>query len=184
MSQLSEVQTVTRHEPQLVRLLDEITRVCYALSGLLLLLIGIVYLKEIVMRYAFNSPSVWSIDVISYTLVAMVAMAAPELARTNTHISITLVNDSIKNHRTRDKYMRLLTLVSALVIFYVVYVTGGETYKLFQRDIFTVGTLIIPKWWVAVFIPIGLTLTALQYLRLTIYGLGSSPEQQALKEGQ
>ncbi len=182
MSQLSDVQSVNQHEPQLVRLLDGITRLCYVISGLLLLLIGVVYLKEIVMRYAFNAPSVWSIDVISYTLVAMVAMAAPELARTNTHISITLVSDGIKSEHKRDRYMRVLTFISALAIAYVMYVTAGETYKLFERNILTVGTLIIPKWWVAIFVPIGLALTALQYLRLTIYGFGNSTQPQATDE--
>lgn len=183
MNQPGNTPEQHRHEPWLVRLLDQITYVCYALSGLLLLLIMTVYLAEIFLRYVLGSPTVWSIDLVSYALAAMVSMAAPELARNNMHISISLVPDSIKSASMRENYMRVLTFFSAAVIGYVVYVTGGETYKLFQRDILTVGTFVVPKWWVSVFIPVGLFLTAAQYVRLTIYGFDSIPQPLSPEEG-
>ena len=183
MNQPGNIQEQQRYEPRLVRLLDRITYVCYTVSGLLLLLIMTAYLAEIFLRYVLGSPTVWSIDLVSYALAAMVSMAAPELARNNMHISISLVPDSIKNVRLRENYVRTLTFFSAAVIGYVVYVTGGETYKLFQQDILTVGTFVIPKWWVSVFIPVGLFLTAAQYLRLTIYGFDSISQPLTLEEG-
>ena len=183
MNQPGNIQEQYRYEPRLVRLLDRITYVCYTVSGLLLLLIMTAYLAEIFLRYVLGSPTVWSIDLVSYALAAMVSMAAPELARNNMHISISLVPDSIKNVRLRENYVRTLTFFSAAVIGYVVYVTGGETYKLFQQDILTVGTFVIPKWWVSVFIPVGLFLTAAQYLRLTIYGFDSISQPLTLEEG-
>jgi len=184
MNQPSDALILTRYEPRLVRLLDWITHVCYALSGLLLLVIVVVYLSEIFLRYVLNSPTVWSIDLISYTLAAMVSMAAPELARNNMHISITLIPDAIQNVRKRENFMRVLTFLSALVIAYVVYVTAGETYKLFQRGILTVGTFVVPKWWVSIFIPVGLFLTAAQYLRLTVFGFGSIDKPLSPEEGR
>jgi C4-dicarboxylate transporter DctQ subunit len=183
MNQPGSTPEQERYEPRLVRLLDHITYVCYTISGLLLLLIMTVYLGEIFLRYVLGMPTVWSIDLVSYSLAAMVSMAAPELARNNTHISISLILDSIKNVHARKNYMRALTFFSAAVIGYVVYVTGGETYKLFQRGILTVGTFVIPKWWVSVFIPVGLFFTAAQYLRLTIYGLDSIPQPLSSEEG-
>ena len=183
MNQPGNIQEQYRYEPRLVRLLDRITYVGYTVSGLLLLLIMTAYLAEIFLRYVLGSPTVWSIDLVSYALAAMVSMAAPELARNNMHISISLVPDSIKNVRLRENYVRTLTFFSAAVIGYVVYVTGGETYKLFQQDILTVGTFVIPKWWVSVFIPVGLFLTAAQYLRLTIYGFDSISQPLTLEEG-
>ena len=183
MNQPGNIQEQYRYEPRLVRLLDRITYVCYSVSGLLLLLIMTAYLAEIFLRYVLGSPTVWSIDLVSYALAAMVSMAAPELARNNMHISISLVPDSLKNVRLRENYVRTLTFFSAAVIGYVVYVTGGETYKLFQQDILTVGTFVIPKWWVSVFIPVGLFLTAAQYLRLTIYGFDSISQPLSLEEG-
>jgi len=128
------------------------------------------YVLEVVLRYFFNAPTVWSIDTISFALAAMISMATPELARQNMHISITLVPESIRDVHKRDAYGRVLAFISAAVIGYVVYVSSMETYKLFDKGILTVGTFVIPKWWVAAFIPVGLFLTAAQYLRLTICG--------------
>ena len=173
MDQPSDNPTIIRREPWLVRLVDVLTHFCYVLSGVLLLLIASMYLMEVFLRYVLNSPTTWSIDMISYTLCAMVSMAAPELARNNMHISITLVPEAISNPNTRRNYTRVLTFFSALIIGYVTYVTAGEAYKLFDRNILTVGTLMVPKWWVAAFIPLGLLLTAAQYVRLTIYGVDS-----------
>ena len=173
MNQPSDNPISIRPEPWLVRLLDALTHICYVLSGLLLLAIASIYLMEVFLRYVMNSPTIWSIDMISYTLCAMVAMAAPELARNNMHISITLVPDAIENPRKRQNYIRVLTFISALIIGYVTYVTAGETYKLFDRNILTVGTFMVPKWMVSVFIPVGLFLTAAQYIRLTVYGVDS-----------
>jgi TRAP-type C4-dicarboxylate transport system permease small subunit len=140
------------------------------------------YVLEVFLRYGFNAPTIWSIDMISFTLAAMISMATPELARNNSHISIALVPESIRNPQTRDRYGRVLTFVSAFIIGYVVYVSGMETYKLFDKGILTVGTYVLPKWWVAVFIPVGLFLTAAQYLRLTVYGFGDVNKNTALLE--
>lgn len=155
---------------RLLRFLDGVTRTCTAISGVLLLLIMSMYVLEVVLRYVFNTPTVWSIDTISFALAAMISMATPELARQNMHISITLVPESIRDAHKRDAYGRVLAFISAAVIGYVVYVSSMETYKLFDQGILTVGTFVIPKWWVAAFIPVGLFLTAAQYLRLTICG--------------
>lgn len=182
MNQPSDDASNTKRNPRLVRLLDGLTHICYAFSGIFLLLIMTMYVMEVFLRYGFNAPTTWSIDLISFALAAMISMATPELARNNSHISITLVPDCISNPQTRDRYGRILTFISAAIIGYVVYVSGMETYKLFDKGILTVGTYVVPKWWVAVFIPFGLFLTAAQYLRLTIYGFGDVNQNTAVLE--
>lgn len=180
MSQPSDYQH-TGQIPRLVRLLDVLTSISYGLSGLLLLAITAAYLAEIVLRFFFNAPTVWSIDMISYMLGAMVSLAIPELTRTSKHVNISIVPDSLSPVR-KAKYIRFLSFMSLLIISVVIYITATETYKLFVRGNLTVGTFVVPKWWVSIFIPVGLFLGALQYLRLTIYGAGSV--QQAPEEGE
>ena len=150
---------------QMVHLLDRITKVLFVLSGIVLFLIMAMYLNEIVMRYLLNSPTVWSIDIISFSLAAMVSLAAPELARTHSNISITILPDMIKSDAAKARYNGLLALISAVVIGSVCYVTAQETLKLYNNNILTVGTFIVPKWYVSVFIPVGLFFTTLQYIR-------------------
>ncbi len=149
----------------LVSLLDRITVCLFALSAGLLFLIMAMYMNEIVMRYLLNSPTVWSIDIVSFSLAALVSLAAPELARTNGNISITILPDTIKSKSVQRRYKAVLAFVSAIVIGIVCFITTQETLKLYNSNILTVGTFIVPKWWISVFIPIGLFFTSVQYLR-------------------
>jgi TRAP-type C4-dicarboxylate transport system permease small subunit len=162
--------TMQENEPRLVRLLDSVTYFFYSLSGFLLLLIMLSYVAEIILRFFFNSPTTWSIDTISYLLGAMISLAAPELARASQHVSITLVPETIKRPETRKNYIRVLSIISLLIVMVVVYITGMEVKRLIQNNILTVGTFVIPKWWVSIFIPLGLLFTSLQFLRIGIYG--------------
>jgi hypothetical protein len=57
-----------------------------------------------------------------------------------------------------------------LIVVVVVYITGMEVKRLIQNNILTVGTFVIPKWWVSIFNPLGLLFTSLQFLRIGIYG--------------
>jgi C4-dicarboxylate transporter DctQ subunit len=169
MNQPSDM-TVQDNEPRLVRLLDLITKIFYGIAGFALLLIMSAYVMEIIMRFIFNSPTTWSIDTISYLLAAMISLAAPELARAGQHVSITLVPEAIKSPEKRRNYIRILSWISVFIVAGVIYITWMEFLRLHRNNILTVGTFVIPKWWVFVFIPVGLFFTALQFLRIGIYG--------------
>ena len=64
-----------------------------------LLLAGIVglFVMEIFMRYAMNSPTKWSNDVISFMMPAMIFLALPEVTRRNQHIAITFLVDTVED---------------------------------------------------------------------------------------
>ena len=167
--------TLQHNEPRLVRLLDLITKIFYGIAGFLLLLIMLAYVTEIIMRFFFNKPTTWSIDTISYLLAAMISLAAPELARAGQHVSITLLPEAITSPKAHRNYMRILALVSVLILAGVIYITWMEFLRLQRNNIQTVGTFVIPKWWVFFFIPLGLFFTALQFFRIGIYGPEPKP---------
>ena len=150
-----------------VRALDALTRLAFAASTSLLVAITAIYCLEIVRRYFFNAPSVWAQDTITYFLVAMICLAIPEMARTRGHISITVLLDLLPPHR-RGVCLRLLDVLVAGVAAGMVYITGMETWKLYVGNILTLGTVMVPKWWISVFIPLGFALLGLQYLRHAI----------------
>lgn len=163
---------------RVAHVLDRVTKALFVIGAVILFLIMAMYLNEIVMRYLLNSPTVWSIDIISFSLAAMVSLAAPELARTHSNISITILPDTIKSQVVRLRYNGLLALVSAVVIGSVCYVTAQETLKLYNTNILTVGTYIVPKWWVSIFIPVGLLFTTLQYVRHALCSFSKSLKNQ------
>lgn len=150
-----------------VRALDALTRLAFAASTCLLAAITGIYCLEIVRRYFFNAPSVWAQDTITYFLVAMICLAIPEMARSRGHIAITVLLDLLPA-RLRGASLRLLDAAVACVAAGLVYITGVETWKLYAGNILTLGTVMVPKWWISVFIPLGFALLGLQYLRHAI----------------
>lgn len=162
-------------DPWAVRWLDKLTHRAFVLSASLLISITAIYCFEIVGRYFFNSPSIWAQDTITYFLAAMISLAIPEVARTRSHIAISVIPNML--NLTREKQLgRVLALLAGLIALLVAYVTGNETFKLYTANIQTLGTVAVPKWWISAFIPTGFLLLALQYLRHALYPAGDSAD--------
>ena len=150
-----------------MKLLDKVTKLAFYLSAATLATIVSLYCMEIVLRYFFLSPTVWSRDTVTYLLCGTILLAAPEVARTNSHVAITIAVEMCRP-KTRKRIETLLALITALVAAGVCWVTAGETFRLFNSGILTLGTVAVPKWWMSIFIPIGFFLISLQYLSLAV----------------
>ncbi len=147
---------------QAVRFLDWVTRVAFYMSAATLAVIAVLYCMEIVLRYFFLSPTVWTRDTVTYLLCGTIFLAAPEVAKNNSHVAITIAVEMCKEkHRTRIE--TLLVLIAALVAGGVCWVTAIECIRLFNAGILTLGTVAVPKWWISAVIPLGFLLISLQY---------------------
>jgi TRAP-type C4-dicarboxylate transport system permease small subunit len=149
------------------RILDAVTLAAFQISALLLLAITALYCMEIVMRYAFASPTLWSRDTITYLLCATLMLAAPQVARRNTHVAITILVDSLPG-RIRRAFETTLALSTGLISGGVAWIAAQETARLMTSGILTLGTIAVPKWWIFLFIPVGFALVALQFLSLAL----------------
>lgn len=150
-----------------IKLLDGVTKLAFYLSAATLATIVSLYCMEIVLRYFFLSPTVWSRDTVTYLLCGTILLAAPEVARTNSHVAITIAVEMCGS-KTKQRVETILALIAAVVAAGVCWVTAGETLRLFNSGILTLGTIPLPKWWMSIFIPIGFFLISLQYLTLAI----------------
>lgn len=175
LAQEQKVGWVPLFVTPILSLLDAITKLAFVISTLLLIGMTSIYCFEIVQRYFFNSPSVWAQDTITYFLAAMIALAIPEVGRTRSHIAITVVVDALSSSK-KAVALRVLGLLSFLISAAVFYITAEETYKLYTAGIMTLGTVAVPKWWIAVFIPIGFGLLALQCLRQALQAQALEPQ--------
>lgn len=147
--------------------LDALTKLAFYLSAAILGVIVTLYCMEIVLRYFFLSPTTWTRDTVTYLLCATIFLAAPEVARNNNHVAITILVERCGD-TWRRRIETALALITAAVAGGVCWVTAGQTFKLFSTGILTLGTVAVPKWWISVFIPIGLLLISLQYLSLAL----------------
>lgn len=173
MSATSDRSLATPHG--VARALDAVTKLCFNLSGLALAVLLLLVVNEVCMRYFFNSPTNWSMDVNQWLLAVATMLALPEITRVNGNVAITILLERMTEER-RIVASRIIALLSCLACLVAFYIAGSELVRQFTSHIMTTWVHPIPKWWISVCIPCGFLLSAMQFLRL---GLTKTPQSQA-----
>ncbi|MDA5563306.1 TRAP transporter small permease [Cobetia sp. MMG027] len=148
----------------LARVHDGVTRAGFLLGGVTLCGIVLCFWLEVIARYFFNSPTLWSGAMVAYLLCLSISLAAPELARTHGHIAITVLPERLSS-ATRALYDRLLALITGGVCAVAGWICLQESLRQFQYHTTTAMGLDIPKVWVSSFIAYALINAALYFLR-------------------
>ncbi|MFC1868811.1 TRAP transporter small permease [Thermodesulfobacteriota bacterium] len=119
---------------------------------------------HVVMRYIFNYPLNWTIDVSSILLLYATFLGAAWLLRDEGHVSVDVVNSFLKQ---RHQYLlqvvnsAICALVCAIITFYGVI----ETVSVWKLDLIVDMPLEPPKWVAIIIIPFGSILLFIQFLR-------------------
>ncbi len=143
---------------------DRLTWGAAILAGVGLVLITVFYVYEVVTRYLFNSPTAWVSDFVSYALCATVFLALPKVTQEKSHVAVTILVD-IMPARLKGYVGGIINLIGFLALSFAAYVSFGENFRQFEKNILTLATVSIPQWWVSSFITFGLAMSALYMLR-------------------
>ncbi|AJY48962.1 MULTISPECIES: TRAP transporter small permease subunit [Halomonadaceae] len=155
------------HHP-IARLHDRITRFGFYLGGATLCGIVACFWIEVVARYFFNAPTLWSSSLVAYFLCIAVSLSVPELARTNGHIAITVLPERL-SPASRQRYDRMIALAAGVVCTVAAWILIQETLRQFGSGTTTALGLDIPKYWVSIFICYAFINTALYFLRYALF---------------
>ena len=139
------------------------------LSALLLAAIVGLFMMEIIMRYAMNSPTKWSNDLISFIMPATIFLALPEVTRRNQHIAISFLVDSMGDNLA-VYWGRILSLISAIVSVLTGWIVASSALKQFSGGILTNTVIQIPKWVLLTPIAASFAIVALIFLITAIAG--------------
>ena len=150
------------------RLHDAVTRAMFILGAIALLGIVGSYLVEVVMRYVFNAPTLWSVSAVAYLLAVSAMLGMPELARTSGHIAITMLEDRMTPAR-RHSHRRQVAALTAAICVAAAWMVWTETVRQGQSGTTTALAVRIPKVWISAVITYGFTNTALYYLRAALW---------------
>ncbi len=152
----------------LLRLHGLITDIGYLVAALGLAGMGFLYCMEVVARYILNSPTRWSLEVVTYLMLTMMFLALPHAVRGGMHIAVTLVADLYPARAKRVAFA--LNSIGLALCSFIAYVSLGENLAQYQGSIETIGNLVFPKWWLSAFITYGFGRSALWDLRLPFPG--------------
>ncbi|SHF36544.1 TRAP-type C4-dicarboxylate transport system, small permease component [Modicisalibacter ilicicola DSM 19980] len=148
----------------IARLHDHVTRFGFYLGGATLCGIVVCFWIEVVARYFFNSPTLWSGSLVAYFLCVSASLAMPELARTHGHIAITVLPDRL-SPKARRRYERIVALVAGGICLLAAWIIVDENLRQIAGGTTTAMGLDIPKYWVSSFISYAFINTALHFLR-------------------
>lgn len=143
------------------------------LAGTLVMAVVVTTLLEVVLRYVFNRPTYWSIEVSSYLLLYSIFLASPYAMAQGTHVSLDLV----RTGRVQTLVANLLGMLFVAVFTYESWIVALEA---LEGKSISSTTLALPLFPLYVVIPIGLALTLLVYVLQTALILQGTAEQRIL----
>ncbi len=104
----------------------------------------LIMLMEVIGRYVFNSPFIWSLEAIDHLLIIVLLFCFPECTRQNSHIRMDLFNRLMPAFARRAIEV-LYALIGITVFVLIAKKTGGEIGYLKSIPV-TTEFLHLPIW--------------------------------------
>jgi C4-dicarboxylate transporter DctQ subunit len=128
----------------------------------LLALMTILTFVQVVLRYAFNSGLVWSLEATTYLFAALILFGMSYGVRTQSHIAVDLITRRLPK---RAEKIVNLAAISACLVYALLMLYGSAV---FVDRLMVLGNhardIPLPKWLLTVTMPLGFTLLAFRFL--------------------
>jgi C4-dicarboxylate transporter, DctQ subunit len=135
-----------------------------ALAGIIAAFVTVAVSAGIIMRFVFNRPMGWVIEISEYSLLYMAFLSAAWVMKNNQHVSVDLVYNSfsLKNKVIADLFTSILGGVVFLIVSYYGFKVTRNQYI---TKYFTPTFLEAPKFIITLIIPVGSFLLLIQIIR-------------------
>ena len=133
----------------------------------------IVITEQIIMRYIFNRPLLWSEEFARYVYVWLVFIGAAYGVTQNKHVAVTLLTDRLP-HMIQKALKVICNLLVAAALLYML--PHSILYVGKQQGLLS-GCMRIPMSWVFAAIPVGYILISVQMLLQAVLVVISKSEE-------
>jgi TRAP-type C4-dicarboxylate transport system permease small subunit len=148
--------------PAFVRAVFRLSTACAVVAALMLLAAALVITWSVVYR-AMGASTYWEIEFSVYMMVASLFLASPYCLATQGHVGVDLLSHFLPRRLARPVAI-VVGLVGLAVCVYLAYAGADMTLHAFARGERTESAWAPPKWPLFLAMPVGLGLTALQYV--------------------
>ena len=148
--------------PAFVRAVFRLSTFCAAIAAVMLALAAIVITWSIFYR-AMGASTYWEIEFSVYMMVASLFLASPYCLATQGHVGVDLLSHYLPRSAARVTAI-VVGLIGLAVCVYLAYVGAELTLDAFERGDRTESAWAPLKWPLFLTMPVGLGLTALQYV--------------------
>jgi TRAP-type C4-dicarboxylate transport system permease small subunit len=135
---------------------------------------------DTLMRYCFNAPTSWSLEINTFLIIYIAVMAAADVQREDAHIRITFFTDKI-GPGTQRVIRTVIGLVGAVFCGVMAWYGGQQMLQAAEYGERVSSSMGTPIFIPYAMLPIGFGALALQFL-LEVFGFGlrsSNPEGSA-----
>ena len=145
-----------------VRWMDRLSIAC-AVAASVLLACAVVVITWMVFYRAMGNSTYWEIEFAVFAMVAGIFLASPYTLMTRGHVSVDLLPHYLPPRMARK--LTVITMLTGLAVCaYLAFVGAELTLHSWRIGETTESAWAPPKWVLFVAMPVGLGLTALQYL--------------------
>ncbi len=148
--------------PAFVRAVFRLSTACAAVAAVMLALAALVITWSVIYR-AMGASTYWEIEFSVYMMVAALFLASPYCLATQGHVGVDLLSHYLPRPAAKSVAI-VVGLVGLAVCIYLAYVGAELTLEAFERGDRTESAWAPLKWPLFLTMPVGLGLTALQYV--------------------
>lgn len=146
---------------------DYLCNTCYTIGGILLFFTAFTTSYDVFVRYFFNSPTIWSVDYVEYSLLFSTFLAAPWLLKIDGHVKVTFIHERLSK-RTKTLVDIFNYSVGAIVCGILAWEGTMDTWESYIKGTLIVRPITIPKWVIMWVIPFGLFLLCTYFVRILL----------------
>ena len=133
-------------------------------AGILLVATVLIVCIEVCMRYFFQKPQVWTVEVCEYILFSIAFLGAPWLLKKGGHVSVDVVIEHLGS-KSQDR-LRLLSMVTGVLISAIIcWFSLATAWDCYKSGVLVTKTLTIPKHYFLMLIFLGYFLLLVEFTR-------------------
>jgi TRAP-type C4-dicarboxylate transport system permease small subunit len=144
-------------------LLDRLNSVMAWIAALAIIFMMFAISYAVMMRYAWNKPVPWIVEISSYLMLYITFLGTAWLQRKGGHVEVDLFTGRLRR-RARAAFRTVTSLGGAVVGFVLAWKGSLVTVDYLQRDVTAIGILNTPQFLLIGIIPIGGFLLLVEFL--------------------
>lgn len=149
-------------ESRFVRFADRLSDVLAVIASVLLTAAAVIIVYNVIDR-ALGASTYWQIEAAVYLMVTSLFIGSPYCLKTKGHVGVDLLAHYLPPDRARTLEFAV-AVIGLVVCLYLAWVGAEFAFESYLKGERTESTWAPPKWPLLATLPIGLGLTALQYV--------------------
>ena len=151
----------------------------FAVIASVLLAAAVLVTCYMMARRYYGYSSFWEVEAAIYMIVAAIFMASPHTLRTGGHVAVDFIPHMLGNGPVGRAYRLMLQLVGLAVCLCLMWLGWNLTMSAVASGERSISMWRPLKWPLYAMLPLGMGLTALQYLCLMVYPDDVAEKQHA-----